>query len=418
MILNLPYGEARLALDLRGLRIQQLHPCAPRAPADLGALISQALENPLSGPPLTELCKAHHRVTIVVPDGTRKAELSRVLPAILELIFQTNQKAEVSILIACGTHAPPIDSELGALLGELPHGVAVMSHNARDSSSLVEVGHLAHMPVRINRLAVEAEVLITVGAIKHHYFAGFGGGPKMIFPGVAGYEEIQANHALVLEKTGQSWNRNPQCEPGRLEGNPVAQQIMEAADMRPPDLALCLVAGAEGRIAWAGAGAWRDAYMAATEVARRWYETSGTAHRLMVVTGGGAPYDSTLIQAHKALDAGARFLEDGGEMLFIASMERGAGSDEMRPFLEDPTPDAILGSLGRKWIQYGHTTLRIVEKTSRFRIHLHSRLDPDLALRLGFHPVDDPAAIVEAWRENLPGQTVGVMTGAAVFPRQ
>ncbi len=418
MILSLPYGNSKKPLDLRGLRVSQLVPSAPRATRDLEGLVLEALEKPLAGIPLSELCRNRQKITLVVPDGTRKVELPRILPVVLGLIFRANPEAEVSILVACGTHPPPTGEEIEALLGELPPRVAVFNHNARDAASLTVVGFLGRTAIRINRRAADAEVLITIGAVKHHYFAGFGGGPKMIFPGVAGYDEIQENHALVLEKEDQTWRRNPRCEPGILDANPVAMQIMEAADMRKPDIGLCLVSGAGRQIGWAGAGPWRESYMAAVEVARSWYETSRSAYRFLIATAGGAPYDSTLIQAHKALDAGARFLEDGGELLFIASIDKGAGALEMQPFLDDPSPSTILRSLGKNWIQYGHTTLRIVEKTSRYKVYLHSRLDPDLSRRLGFHPVADPAAIIEKWRKNEVRQTVGVMTGAAVYPRQ
>jgi nickel-dependent lactate racemase len=238
----------------------------------------------------------------------------------------------------------------------------------------------------------------------------------MIVPGVAGYEEIQANHALVLERT-HGYRRHPDCEPGRLECNPVAEQIAEAADFRPPDLALCLVPDADGHMAWVGAGPWRVAFEAAVEVARSWFEVPHASHRLMVASAGGAPFDASLIQAHKALDAAASFLDDGGELLFVADLGDGAGSPDMEVFLADPRPEIILERLAARWVQYGHTTLRVVEKTARVRVHLHSALDPDLAARLGFHPVGRIEDVVEGWREERSGETVAVMAGAAVYPR-
>jgi hypothetical protein len=90
----------------------------------------------------------------------------------------------------------------------------------------------------------------------------------------------------------------------------------------------------------------------------------------------------------------------------------------MAPFLADPTPTAILTRLGKRWVQYGHTTLRIVDRTSRYRVFLVSTLDPDLARRLGFVPVADAAEVVERWRQERPGATVAVLAGAAVYPRR
>jgi hypothetical protein len=89
----------------------------------------------------------------------------------------------------------------------------------------------------------------------------------------------------------------------------------------------------------------------------------------------------------------------------------------MAPFVDDPRPEAILDRLAMGWVQYGHTTLRLMEKTSRYRVRLHSRLDPDLARKLGFESVADPEAVIEEWRADHPGKMVGVMAGAAVYPR-
>jgi nickel-dependent lactate racemase len=266
---------------------------------------------------------------------------------------------------------------------------------------------------------MDCELLITIGGVRHHYFAGFGGGPKMVFPGVAGYSEIQANHSLVLHHRGGGLVRDRRCEPGRLNDNPVAEEIARAAELRPPDLAVCTVEGREGGVAWACAGPWQRAFGAAVDKAREWYECSPRGEfDLMVAGGGGRPTDSTLIQAHKGLDASCRFLADGGEVLFVAALSDGLGSPEMQPFVDDPRPESILASLGENWVQYGHTTLRIVEKTARVRVLLHSALDATLAGKLGFEPTRDPEAVLQRWRDERPGATIGVMAGAAVYPRR
>jgi hypothetical protein len=57
-----------------------------------------------------------------------------------------------------------------------------------------------------------------------------------------------------------------------------------------------------------------------------------------------------------------------------------------------------------------------MEKTSRYRVRLHSHLDHDLARKLGFEPVSDPETVIEEWRRDHPGKNVGVMAGAAVYP--
>ena len=412
-------GRGTCAIDLRGIRVRPMTPSAPtgsRAPADL---IGRALDTPLEGRPLTELCAGRQDAVVVVPDGTRGVDLPVILPQVLKRLRRGGiEDRDVTILVACGTHPPMSAEDLRGFLGRLPVGVAASQHAARDADSLVTVGTVVGRPIRINRLAAEAGLLITVSEVKHHYFAGFGGGPKMIFPGVAGYDEIQANHSRVIDDPGGEVARNPRCEPGVLAGNPVAEEIAAAADLRPPDMAVCLVLGANRGVARVMAGSWRSAFSGAVETVRAWYEVPARdPFELAVASGGGTPADSTLIQAHKSMDAACRFLADGGELLYVADLSLGPGSPDMEPFLAEPTPGEILRRLAEGWIQYGHTTLRLVERTERVRIHLVSNLDPTLARRLGFEPASDPREVVESWRRTHAGKTVAVFGGAPVYPR-
>ncbi|HSN57429.1 MAG TPA: lactate racemase domain-containing protein [Candidatus Sulfomarinibacteraceae bacterium] len=419
MIVKLPYGDDTTAVDLRGLRVRPLLPFAPRGASDPRQLVARALENPLDGAPLRELAAGRRSAVVVVPDATRRIGLPALLPAILDrLLLAGIAREAVTILLACGTHPAAPEAAVAELVGEVPSGVGVRQHSSRDAAALTAVGELRPgLPLRLDAAAAAADLLITVGAVRHHYFAGFGGGPKMIFPGIAGHDEIQANHALVLRRTGAGLERHPGCEPGRLAGNPVAEEIARAADLRPPDLALCLVPGRDGGVAWAGAGGWRTAFSAAVERAREWYELPPERFEMVVAAGGGRPADASLIQAHKGLDAACRFAAPGAEVLFAAELGQGPGSPAMAPFLDDPRPETIAARLAEDYVQYGHTTLRIVEKTSRYRVHLMSRLDPELGRRLGFIPTDDLDEVAERWRNAAGGGRVGVLAEGPVWPR-
>jgi len=420
MIVKLPFGLDHLAVDLRGIRVRTLMPTAPPGVGDPGRLVGAALDAPLAGPPLADLARRHSSATVVVPDATRKACLPEILPVVIERLRRGGVNAEsITILVANGTHPAVGNEEIAKLVGPVSVQVHTIEHDSRAAENLVTVGELRPgVPLKLNRDAVADGLLLTISAVRHHYFAGFGGGPKMVFPGVAGYEEIQSNHSLVLRAKDAGFERHPRCEPGVQSENPVAEEIMRAADLCQPDCSLCLVEGRQGDIAWAGSGPWRVAFDAAVEKVQMWFTAApGPPFDLMVACGGGAPTDTTLIQGHKSLDAACRFLAPGGEILYVAALDGGLGSEDMAPFVDDPRPEAILDRLARSWVQYGHTTLRLVEKTSRHRVRLHSLLDPELARKLGFETVTDPEAVIKEWRADHPGATVGVMSGAAVYPR-
>ncbi len=418
MIVRLPYGRTALPVDLRGLRCHPLQPTAPRAQAEAAELAATAFDHPIAGPPLAALARGRRRVTLLVPDATRKAELPAVLPVIGERLAAAGvSPASITVLVACGTHPPAQAGELAELLGPLPADVTVVQHDAHDEASLVMAGTLpSGLTVRLHRVLWQADLVVAVSALAHHYFAGFTGGPKLVFPGVAGYEEIQRNHSRVLDLDHRPPRRHPGCEPGRVAGNPVAEEIAAAAALRPPDVALGMIRGRDGRPAWMGAGP-LDAVMAAgTALLRQWYEVTAGPFEKLVVAAGGYPFDHTLIQAHKALDAACRFASPGAEVLFAAACDGGPGSPAMAPFLSDPTPQAILARLAERYVQYGHTTLRLVEKTARFRVAAVTRLPEELVRRLGMVPLAEPQRLLDAWREATPGATVGVMAEAPVYP--
>jgi lactate racemase len=419
VILRLPFGTDYVTADLRGLHCQLLQPSAPRGAADVARLIGTALDTPSGCPPLAELARGKRHVVLLVPDATRKAALPAVLPAMLARLARAGVAPEaVTVLVACGTHPPVAPAELAALLGPLPSGVRVRQHDSRAERALARVGTLpTGLAIRLDREAVEADLLVAVSALAHHYFAGFTGGPKMVFPGVAGYAEIQANHARVIDFSVRPPRRHPGCEPGVIEGNPVAEEIAMAAALRPPDLALLLVHGSDGRPAWAAAGPLPAVFPAAVERVRAWFEVEAGPFAKVVASAGGFPSDHTLIQAHKALDAACRFAAPGAEVAFVAACDGGPGSADMAPFLADPQPEAIVARLAERYVQYGQTTLRLLEKTARFRVLWLTRLDAGTVTRLGATPVTDMQGVFDKWRDEDAGDVVGVMPGAAVYAR-
>ncbi len=354
---------------------------------------------------------------IVVPDATRRVDLPLVLPIMLSRLRDAGMcDAAITVLVACGTHPRADAARLDELVGSLPSAITVVQHDARGDDVLVE-RRRGPEAVLLNRIAAEASLLVTVSAVRHHYFAGFGGGPKMLFPGLGGYDQIQSNHARVMRRDDGRLTRDPRCEPGVLAGNPVAEEIARLASLRPPDAALCTVPARDGHVAWASFGEPSRVFEEAVDQVRAWYERPHEGpFDLMVVAAGGHPADHTLIQAHKALDAATRFLAPDGEMLFVAELGGGGGSPDIESFLLHPEPARIMACLEEGWVQYGHTVLRLVEKTSRFRVWLHSDLDPVVATRLGFSPVLDAGEVIGRWRLAGPRRTVGVVTGEPVYP--
>ena len=122
--------------------------------------------------------------------------------------------------MANGTHQPGPLEELG-LPAEVLRRHRVVNHDSRDEAQLVEVGRTSRgTRLRVNRCLVEADLIVTTGRIKPHYFAGYGGGTKGIFPGLGAEADIRQNHLLKAD---------PGSTLGRADGNPCREDLEEAA---------------------------------------------------------------------------------------------------------------------------------------------------------------------------------------------
>ena len=100
-------------------------------------------------------------------------------------------------------------------------------------------------PIRFRRDLLEASAIITMGAVSHHYFAGYGGGRKLIFPGCGERQAIYKNHGLYLDGAAETIAEG--CQPGILDGNPLAEDLFEIEDRLPADLAIHGILDSHGR---------------------------------------------------------------------------------------------------------------------------------------------------------------------------
>ena len=194
-------------------------------------------------------------VCVIVPDGTRSCPLPLLLSAVHEAL--TGRAAQVTVLIALGTHAAMSEAHLATHLGyaegrlEATYpGITVINHEWWKPETFTSLGHISadrvaelsdgrfHQSVEVvlNRAVVDHDVSLVVGPVFPHEVVGFSGGNKYFFPGVAGQEVIDFSHWLGALITSAEII-------GTRGITPVRALINEAAAMIPSRrLALCLVA--------------------------------------------------------------------------------------------------------------------------------------------------------------------------------
>jgi nickel-dependent lactate racemase len=181
-----------------------------------GNIIRNALENPIGSASLEELLKPEYSLVILVDDITRPTPSDLILPPVLERIESAGiQDSAVTIIIAMGTHRPMTENELEVKLGKhVMKRYTVLNRDYRETEKFVNLGETeSGIPVEIDREVLEADFVIAIGNIVPHISAGWGGGSKMILPGICSRKTTDMMHYMacviqpVLEVIGTNENK-------------------------------------------------------------------------------------------------------------------------------------------------------------------------------------------------------------------
>lgn len=203
---------------------------------------------------------------------------------------------------------------------EVAHRIKMFQHHCRNNDELTCVGTTRYgTKVMLNKKVVEADKIVIIDGITAHLFAGYGGGRKLILPGVAGWDTIQENHCHALaDKFGAGIN--PKTRNGIIDDNPVNYDMLDAMDMVKPTFLVHSIINNDGKICNMVAG---DPYKA-------WLEGTKIVHANQAVSfkeradvtfacAGGYPKDVSLYQGCKCYDPADVTTKHGG--IIIAIME-------------------------------------------------------------------------------------------------
>ena len=323
------------------------------------------------------------RPAVVVADKTRLCGYPQYLPVLLDALIEQGADSEsITLYIAYGTHRRQSDEASRNAYGRAYNAYRWVHHHC-DEGPFVQVGKTSRgTPVRIRQDLTEASCVITFGAISHHYFAGYGGGRKLVFPGLGQKESIYANHGLFLDRASR--NLAGGCRPGQLDGNPLAEDLAEAETFRPADLAIHGILNGRGEVCDLVAGQGDDHFRRAcarhssgceVKVKRR--------YDLVVASCGGFPKDINFIQGHKAIHHAADFVADDGRLIVLVECRDGIGSRTFLPWFELGGWDAAFDQLTAEYVGNGGTALAMMAKRQRIQISLVTALSREAADRIG-----------------------------------
>ena len=319
MKVRLAYGKTGLVIDVPEDRTTVIQPqYLPGLPDETGALRT-AVRDPVGGAsPLRRLAGPEHTVAISVCDITRPMPTDLVLPVILDELSQVPDE-NIVILVATGTHRANSDRELRDMIGDkVVDRYTVVNHDAFDISGLVHAGTTPNgIPILLNRTWSEADVRVTLGFVEPHFFAGFSGGPKMVAPGLAGFETTMMLHnSEMIGHPNATW--------GVTEGNPIHDAIRWIAAHTGVDFAIDVTLNRSRQLTSVYAGEPATTHRAACRFARTLsMQPVEQPFDVVITTNSGYPLDLNLYQSVKGMSAAAQVAKLGGTIICAAECSDG-----------------------------------------------------------------------------------------------
>jgi nickel-dependent lactate racemase len=353
---------------------------------------------------LHSLARGARNAVIAFTDMTRACPDALLIPPLLEQLHRAGIPDEaITLLCAVGTHRPLSNEEVVAKLGEaVASRYRVINH---DLAEAVSVGEMDGVPLLVNRLCVEADLLLATGIVEPHHYAGWSGGGKTVAIGCAGAETIAATHS-------PRFMDDDSVRLGRVEGNAFQYIVRESARRAGLQYVVNVGLDEEGGIAAQASGPPEQvhdrlvAHMAALS------EAPTDAPFDAVIAGVGSPKDVNLYQASRAATyiglSQHKLLKPGGVIILPATCPEGAGQGVGEQNFYDgmssaPDMDTLLARLRREGCRPGEQRAFMVGLVLRDHpIIVVGTHDPDVVRACHMTPAADMQEAFHLATERLP----------------
>ncbi|MEA3453554.1 MAG: nickel-dependent lactate racemase, partial [Candidatus Caldatribacteriota bacterium] len=347
--------------------------------------LRELLKNPINSPSLRELIfqKKAGKILIIVNDITRPTPYETILPPLLDELRQIGIKKEnIIFIIATGIHRSNSPEEIKEIFGENIFSAYKFINHDCDDPYLKDLGKLkSGNKLWVNPIISDTDFIITTGVIVPHYFAGFSGGRKSILPGICGRNTIETNHANMVHSDARA---------GNLKGNPVHQEMQEAAEKVGVDFNINVVTDENHKIVEIVAGELLTSWQYGVEVCKQIYICPiKKKAEIVIASAGGYPKDINVYQAQKALNNAYQAIKPGGIIILLAECLEGYGEATFEKWIEEAnTPDDIIKRLKNKFVLGGHKAYAIAKLTKEAEVILISSLPSDKVRKLFFIPME------------------------------
>ena len=420
MRISIPYGRTHLHTEIPDHRINgvlnsRLEDYVPTKSET--ELVEEALRNPIGSKTLEELAQGKENIVLIASDHTRPVPSKVLIPPMLSAIRRGNPNAKITFLIATGCHRGTTKAELIEKFGpEIVEKEHFVIHDCTDEASMVTIGTLpSGGTLRINRIAVEADLLISEGFIEPHFFAGFSGGRKSVLPGIAAAETVFWNH-------NAQFIASPFARTGILDGNPIHRDMIYAARAAKLAFICNVVINAKHKVVGAFAGDCEQAHLAGVAFLKELCLCEKKPADIVFSSNNGYPLDQNIYQAVKGMTAAEATCKEGGVIIMTAACNDGHGSESfMKTISQDLTAAQILAQIEAtpmdSTISDQWESQILARILSRFHVVLITEADPSLVRSMKMHPASDLRQALQIAEELLgrPGSITVIPEGISAI---
>jgi nickel-dependent lactate racemase len=396
----------------------------PPAPvvSEIGAEITRALDNPLGSPGIEELAKPGMDVVVLFDDHQRPTPAYLAVPEILNRLNKAGiPDGRITAICACGTHPAPTPEQLAAKLGQealTRLAGRVFSHDSQSPDN-VTIGrtHRGSL-VELNSRVAFADLIIGVGECMPHPSAGYGGGYKIVMPGVASYRAIAEHHFALM--------RNRCSKVNRLDGNPFWEEIVDAGRLSRLAFKLDFIMNEKRQVIKAFAGDPEVEQREAARLAESLYLML-LPHQADVTITSAAPLEVG-VQSTKALHMAQCSTRSGGTIVWVASQKQAgpilpliremaapeSANEVHRGFVAGAIPEH-LRSFG---ISYIMQIVHFKDFLEKFRVvHVTEGLTPEQVAMMGMEYSNNLQQAIDRVAKEMPQCDVAIFpSGGNIIP--
>ncbi|MGA3175403.1 MAG: lactate racemase domain-containing protein [Syntrophorhabdales bacterium] len=354
--------------------------------------IGRALDHPFGSPRIEELAKPGMEVVLLFDDPQRPTPAHLAIPEMMDRLNRAGVPDErVTAICACGTHPVVSPEQLKAKVGDEAASRLsdrLFSHDAKSPDNVIIGRTHRGTLVEVNGRVAMADLIMGVGECMPHPSAGYGGGYKILMPGVSSWRAVAEHHFALI--------RNRNCTVNLLDGNPWWEEVVDAGRFSRLAFKLDLVMNEKKQVIKAFAGH--------PEAEQR--EAARFAESLYLVRMPHRADITITVAAQKQAGPIMPLIKEMGSPQSAGEVHRdfvdGIIKDHLKPF----------------GISFIMQIVHFKDFAERFRIvHVTEGLTPEQVAMMGMEYADDLQRAVDRLAERIPKADVAIFpSGGNVIP--